>query len=438
MRSLHRVPVLVLLCSVLAFSARAGDAILLSDISTGFAGASSSPFNFVDVGGKCFFSATDGTNGVELYVSDGFSSGTGLVKDIFSGPGSSSPSNLINVGGTLFFTANDGATGTELWKSDGTSGGTVQVRDIRVGPGSSSPSSLILLGGVLYFSADDGINGRELWKTDGTSAGTVQVKDINTAAAGSSLATNTRIVVMNGNLYFPANDGTNGIELWKSDGSDAGTVLVKNIHTTAGSSSLNNNNEIVVLGAQIIFPATDATNGRELWKSDGTDAGTLLIQNLNSGTGNANPDQLTVAGGFVYFRATAGSILGSDTELYRTTGTGTTLFNLNVQTSGLVTVSSSPQQLTAVGTDLFCRALVNTGANAGTSIGNELVRITAGGVRTDYDIAAGTAGVQCHERLRHGDAAFDQQRQWKRQPRQHPHVRCHARDLHRQHRGHRV
>jgi ELWxxDGT repeat protein len=94
-----------------------------------------------------------------------------LVKDIYPGTGNSYPSNLTDVNGVLYFTAYDGTNGTELWKSDGTAAGTVLVYP----GGDSSPSNLTNVNGVLYFTADDGTNGRELWKSDGTTAGTVMV-----------------------------------------------------------------------------------------------------------------------------------------------------------------------------------------------------------------------------------------------------------------------
>lgn len=89
------------------------------------------------------------------------------------------------------------------------------------------------VGSIVYFTATDGINGFELWKTDGTVAGTVIVKDINPGAQSSSPAYLTNI---NGILYFSAagaysNSFGYDTELWKSDGTEAGTVLVKDIYT---------------------------------------------------------------------------------------------------------------------------------------------------------------------------------------------------------------
>src|SRR5262249_17967576 len=160
--------------------------------------------------------------------------GTVLVKDIRPGsspygfPLSSSPTNLTAVGNTLFFAANDGVTGEELWKSDGTAAGTGLVKDIR--PGSNpdgsangtAPQHLTAVDGTLFLAADDGVHGTELWKSDGTGASTVLVKDIRPGNYDSSPYSLTAV---DGTLFFTANDGAHGTELWKSDGTTKGTAL---------------------------------------------------------------------------------------------------------------------------------------------------------------------------------------------------------------------
>src|SRR6185369_139126 len=101
------------------------------------------------------------------------------------------------------------------------------LKELNVGVGSSLPTELTAVGNTLYFSAAANGSDRELWKSDGTAAGTVLVKDIRPGGTGSSPF---QLTDVNGTLYFTAADGTNGRELWKSDGSAAGTVLVKDIH----------------------------------------------------------------------------------------------------------------------------------------------------------------------------------------------------------------
>jgi ELWxxDGT repeat protein len=141
---------------------------------------------------------------------------------------------LTNVSGTLFFSADDGNVGHELWKSDGTPGGTVLVRDINPASGHSYPRHLANVNGTLFFAANDGTRGHELWKSDGTSTGTVLVKDIRPGPTGLNSSNPYSLTNVVGRLFFIANDGTNGRELWISDGTSTGTVLVKDINQGAG------------------------------------------------------------------------------------------------------------------------------------------------------------------------------------------------------------
>src|SRR6185503_15210418 len=118
------------------------------------------------------FAADNGTDGVELWRTDGTPAGTFVLKDINPGAGSSNPASLTVFNNTLFFTANDGTSGTELWKSDGTAAGTVQSKDIRLGPIGALKSEIRMAfsNGQVFFAAADATHGAELWKTDGTEA----------------------------------------------------------------------------------------------------------------------------------------------------------------------------------------------------------------------------------------------------------------------------
>ena len=156
-----------------------------------------------------------------MWKSDGTEPGTVLVKDIYPGtigpyPYSSSPNFLTDVDGTLFFIANDGPTGNELWRSDGTAAGTVLVKDIYPGPEGSRSVFLTDVDGTLAFRSDDGIHGDELWRSDGTEAGTVLVEDIWPGTIGPNPAGSApgNLTDVNGTLFFRANDGTTGNELW--------------------------------------------------------------------------------------------------------------------------------------------------------------------------------------------------------------------------------
>src|SRR5262245_22766911 len=99
------------------------------------------------------------------------------------------------------------------------------VLDINTHTYSSNPSESVAIGSTANFTADDGVNGEELWKSDGSAAGTILLKDITPGSASSNA---WRLTNVNGTLFF-TNESATGYdrELWKSDGTADGTVLVK-------------------------------------------------------------------------------------------------------------------------------------------------------------------------------------------------------------------
>ena len=308
-----------------------------------------------NVNGTLFFTARDDIHRWALWKSDGTEAGTVMVKQISPGVHVSETALLTNVNGTLFFVADDGIHGRELWKSDGTEAGTVMVKDIR--PGMTGGLDLrewtggLVLGfgltevnGTLFFTADDGIHGAELWQSDGTEAGTVLVKDIWPVGDGASPAWLTDV---NGTLFFSAEDGLHGRELWVSNGTEAGTALVKDIWPGGfgWARSLAN------VDGTLFFTAFNNTHGEELWQSDGTEVGTVLVKDIRPGESHSRPEYLTNVNGTLFFAADDGT---HGRELWQSDGTGAgTVLVKDIRAGG---DGASPERLTDVNGTLFFSA----------------------------------------------------------------------------------
>jgi ELWxxDGT repeat protein len=174
------------------------------------------------------------------------------------------------------------------------------------GTNSANPTNLVAVGSQVYFAANDGFNGVELWRSDGTVGNTTLVSNINTTPTTGSSSSPSNLLVIGNTLYFTANDGVNGIELWKTDLGSNATTLVSNIRSGVASSNPTN---LVSFNGQVFFRADDGT-GSALWRSDGTSAGTVKV-----GTGFTQPGNLTVMGNQLYFTA------GNGAQLWKTNGT---------------------------------------------------------------------------------------------------------------------
>jgi ELWxxDGT repeat protein len=308
----------------------------------------SNPAELAAAGGKVFFRASDGVNGDELWVTDGTAAGT---DSIIIRPGTSCclPQQITPVGNLVFFVGIQN-NGGELWKSDGTVAGTVEVKDINPGGSSSSPDRLTDVGGTLMFFATDGVSGRELWKSNGTDAGTQLVKDIYPGAQPSPNFVPG--AVLNNALFFFADDGVHGMEVWRSDGTNAGTTLLKDINPGPEWSSTMDG--LRTGNGLLWWSPFDGVHASEPWVSDGTPAGTRLLMDIEpGGTNGSSATGFTASGGAVFFSAwsidPAGPQVG--TELWKSDGT----------TAGTVLVrdirpgpnSSSPSRLTDVDGTLF-------------------------------------------------------------------------------------
>lgn len=280
--------------------------VIVKDINPGI--GAGLRFGPVEFSGALYFAASDGISNFELWRSDGTEQGTVLVKDIHPSQ-SSMPFSLTVVNETLFFAARDDSSGLELWKSDGTSQGTVLVKDINPGPSSSSPLLMVNAGSVLLFRASDGVNGDELWRSDGTPGGTVMVRDINPGPGSSSEGVfESRLFEFDGLAFFGANSGDN-VGLWKSDGTLAGTELVKGDLIPAAFQATGETLYFLEAGDESpVFAA-------RLWKTDGTTVGTQLIQSFDDG----NVETELAAVGETLFFAAGPSVFERD--LWKSDGT---------------------------------------------------------------------------------------------------------------------
>lgn len=296
-----------------------------------------------------FRAADDGTN-YELWRSDGASEGTRLVRNIRPDCTSSQPFALAAIDQTLFFQARDGDS-AYLYRSDGSESGTLPLAQLPFAyEGGATPPATVR---PLYFTFVNCASA--LWRSDGTSQGTTQLlgsmpMDCNrTLAPGPSKAfflasgalwssdgspsgtgvvrdvgltspfnsPETRPLWVDGKLLFEGHDGTApGPQLWRSDGSQAGTFKVKVVTDDPNQHLVN----FTKLGKRATFVSRGQYGGSDLWISDGTDNGTYLLASFPLHTlGN-----FASLSGVLYFTASG---LGQSTSLWRSDGTpeGTTL-----------------------------------------------------------------------------------------------------------------
>lgn len=250
------------------------------------------------------------------------------------------------------------------------------VKDINPNSAWSSPRNLTKVNQTVFFEAITNL-GWGLWKSDGTTAGTVLLKSFGPDNELYNLAD------MNGVLYFRANDGTNGFELWKSDGTVAGTVMVKDINPGSASSYPS---DFIYFNNQIFFVAGDNTNGPAIWTTDGTTAGTVIFKDLTPGTSTGGGAfSLTIMGNNFYFWGNP--VAQTSRELWKSDGTnsGTVLVKAF---SGFTTPSikvSNGRLFFAYGGGAagYMGVWVSDGTTAGTTLLKQLDVAIATGVLED-------------------------------------------------------
>jgi ELWxxDGT repeat protein len=453
--------------------------------------------SFLELNNIIYFTGRDVTNGSELWKTDGTVAGTAFLKDISAGTGSTYIGKFIEIGGNAYFTAKTSINGISLWKTDGTAAGTVELTNIS--PSNSTIvgyelknsganiyyTTSISLGNFLYetsinaynittnqktviknfgdlpnYDAGDdeigsiGLNsdfifvgyepaiGFEIWKTNGTVAGTELLKDIGKGSSfGSNFLINSgathtayflasdlagnypqlhkiesgtivskvsnrimqNLIELNANtMLFTTYDNTFGEELWKTDGTEAGTQLVKDIFPGQRSSNLT---DFTKFNNLMVFRAKDNSSDYELWVSDGSAAGTFRLKDIRPGSNGSTPSNFVECNGFVYFSADDGT---NGYELWRTDGTsaGTILVKDIVPGAS----DSYPSKLTKAGNRVFFTAnepssnrelWVTDGTAAGTylvkdirpgNLSSDIEELTAIGDNVFFSANNGTQG----------------------------------------------
>jgi len=270
--------------------------------------------------GRLYFDHEDAVNGRELWTSDGTPAGTQLLINLAPEQQTqdSAPANFVRFNNALYFTADDGDHGRELWRSDGTEAGTSLFFDARPGPTESEPTALFAALNRLFFFARDAAGVYRLWSWDGIASepeplvATVPVPNVITATACDSTG-----VVVNGEVLFQAYDssGVGPLRLWATNGTAAGTRVVANPGPSTSGTC-----ERAVLGNRLYLQGTGAGGG--LWIADGTSATMLL--DLATGPIASMPHHLVAHNGKLYFIANDSTSRG---RLWSTDGTvaGTTI-----------------------------------------------------------------------------------------------------------------
>jgi ELWxxDGT repeat protein len=255
----------------------------------------------VDIGGVIYFGSDNSLYKYDPNNYEGGGAGLEIVKNL----GTDAIDRIIKTNGSMYliskkikiWTGSQYLYTYKLWTSDGTAAGTVMVKDLDI----SSIQSISVAGSSIYFIA----NYDNLWKSDGTASGTLMVKDIS---SGTTESQPQNLTVVGNTLYFTATDEVHGHELWRSDGTEAGTFMIKDIrpgnspyipYMPYGSYPTG----LVASGTLLYFIAADNDHGFELWRSDGSEAGTVMVADLMAGSNQSNITIYGMINGSIYFVA---------------------------------------------------------------------------------------------------------------------------------------
>ena len=363
---------------------------LVSDIVPGM--VSSQPTQLTAVGNKLYFEADDITNaGRELWVTDGTLAGTMRVvdsapgNDLYGAPLDGAPKLLGSIGNDLIFTTTNSNQDRELWVSNATQMTAQEVLNINTATGDANARRFQQVGDKIYFTANDGVNGDAIWEADTTNGTVRMVADVSPSSTDTILGMTVVPALAPGGeliLFYNNSRGTAG-GVYTTD-------LNGNIQLAASVRPVEINDQddmFIDLATEYYYVTDDGQSGEELWRINAFTRVSNLAFDLNPGTADSSPRELTSFDNELYFVATA----GSGRELYSYDGA-------SVNPSLVADIdpggdSSNPAELTVVGSALFFSASNGTGTN---DTGRELYRAVGGNAGIFADVRSGRNSSSPH------------------------------------------
>ncbi|HEY0371539.1 MAG TPA: ELWxxDGT repeat protein, partial [Thermoanaerobaculia bacterium] len=376
---------------------------LVKDINPG--GGASVPFFLTTYRGQLYFVANDGTHGFELWKSDGTAAGTMMLKNLNKdGAPSSDPDRFFVADDYLYFAAWNGFATRDyrplftFWRTDGTSGGTVEVGDQIAGDfGDFAAGRRLLFTGNNPFG---------LWTTDGSPASEQPATEFENRFPGTPsvrYVSGDKIFVLSGEdlyvttidygapavslgasdvtfgfgelagrvLFFTESAGTYDHALWITDGTPAGTHVVRSFEERSGGSL------VAMSGHAYFVVSDDVNNGFMLWRTDGTAEGTVAVTEV---PGFYKP---VVTGGRMFFRTNDGG------KLWVTDGTAAGTRELPVAVGGSIAPIGNSVVFIAADTTSGTEPWVSDGTPEGTHLLADIYP-GAGGSAAGSMTAAGT------------------------------------------------
>lgn len=300
-----------------------------------------------------FFAANTNDEGTELYRSNGTAAGTYRVADIAAGMESGFRGELAVIDDVAYFAGYTDSAGIEAWRSDGTAAGTYMIEDLNAGTGNGNISGFTASGGYIYFAGLAVGSGVEVRRTNGQQGNVELIGETGTTdsswprdfvdsdgrlyyaavgigsagydlyvydhvgmpvhldVAGGDIFPRALMAFGEGEVIFNA-DNEFGRELWHSDGTVAGTKMIKDLYPGPKDglfpTGVPQESFYVWKDSLVYFAGADSVHAEnqfvyELFVSDGTEAGTQLVSDQNPGPGGTNPGYFFGFGDRLYFNA---------------------------------------------------------------------------------------------------------------------------------------